>query len=307
MDLDHSTITAARASATRAARRSRVRIRTLDSTTDSFTTEKFLSDVWQTAPEQPPIAADVIKAIADAGSYVAGAIDASGDDGGSEAGSEGELIGACIGFWGPPGGNGMHSHIAGVHAGTRGRSVGLALKLDQRARVLEHGVGEITWTFDPLVARNAHFNLRKLGGTVDRYLVDHYGRLADGINGDDPSDRLLLRWDLAGPRARAACDTTASAALPEASTAPEPAGPTPRAVLENVDDRPVPRAVPLGDGPVLVTVPPDIEQLRTRDPRIAADWRTAVRDTLGALLADGGRVVDFDRTLCGYIVEDGAV
>ena len=45
----------------------------------------------------------------------------------------------------------------------RGRNLGRALKLYQRQWAIDRGLSEITWTFDPLVSRNAYFNLVKLG------------------------------------------------------------------------------------------------------------------------------------------------
>ncbi|MFK0251143.1 hypothetical protein ACIQUM_41145 [Amycolatopsis azurea] len=271
----------ARTSAANAARKSGVRIAALESMASAFACERFLCEVWRTGPDHPPIAADVVKAMADAGSYVAGAFD--GD----------RLLGACIGLWGPPGQPGMHSHIAGVHDEARGRDIGFALKLDQRAHVLENGADRISWTFDPLVARNAHFNLGKLGGTADEYLTDYYGPLSDGLNHEDESDRLLLRWDLRSERVQAACD----------DNRPEQAGPVPPALLDIEDDRPVSRSC--GEETVLVAIPPDIELLRTRRPSIARDWRLAVRETLGALLADGARLTGFDRAACGYVLTRG--
>ncbi|MFI6306797.1 hypothetical protein ACIBCH_33350 [Amycolatopsis thailandensis] len=271
----------ARMSAAKAAGKSGVRMAALESMADAFACERFLSEVWRTGPDHPPIAADVVKAMADAGSYVMGAFD--GD----------LLLGACIGLWGPPGRPGMHSHIAGVDAEARGREVGFALKLDQRAHVLENGADRITWTFDPLVARNAHFNLGKLGGTADEYLIDYYGPLSDGLNHEDESDRLLLRWDLLGERTLAACD----------DNRPAPAAPVPPALLDIEDDRPVSR--PCGEETVLVAIPPDIDHLRIRRPSIARDWRLAVRETLGALLADGARLTGFDKAACGYVLTRG--
>lgn len=255
------TITA-RTSAARAAARAGVTIRAMDTTADSFACERLLAAVWKPAPGCPVLAADVIRSMADAGSYVAGAFD--GDD----------LLAVCIGFWGPPGRAEMHSHVAGVLPAARRRDVGFALKLDQRANVLENGGHEITWTFDPLIARNAHFNVRKLGGTAHTYLIDHYGPLADGINVNDETDRLLLRWDLLGDRARAACDGTVRW--------PEPDGET-----------------------VVVAVPHDIESLREHDPSAARAWRLSVREVLGGLLAGGARMADFDRAAGGYVLVRG--
>ena len=61
------------------------------------------------------------------------------------------------------------------------------------------GVSEIAWTFDPLVSRNAYFNLIKLGADAVEYLPNFYGPMLDTINGDDDSDRLLIKWRLLDP------------------------------------------------------------------------------------------------------------
>lgn len=287
--MDHSKeIAVARASAARAADRAAVAIRPLTSTADSFVCETFLAEVWKTGPGCPPLAADVIKAMADAGSYVAGAVD--GSVGGSVDGEE--LLAAAVGLWGPPQHPEMHSHIAGVREGARGRDVGFALKLDQRAHVLEQGVQEITWTFDPLQTRNAHFNFRKLGGTARDYLPDHYGVLPDGLNGSDETDRLLLRWDLLSERVRRACDEGRTAAGFGASL--------PKA-LSNEDERPL--AHPVTADRVLVAAPTDIAALRSEQPALARKWRLALREVLGGLLADGFQVIDFDRVAGGYVLD----
>ena len=52
------------------------------------------------------------------------------------------------------------------------------------------------WTFDPLVARNAWFNLGKLGAVADAFGRAFYGEMTDEINAGDRSDRLVVRWDL---------------------------------------------------------------------------------------------------------------
>src|SRR4051812_45556636 len=105
---------AARESAMRAAEKAQVSVRGLESTADSFACERFLAEVWRTGSGPPPLAADVVKAMADAGSYVAGAVEPT----------TGRLLAACIGLWGPPPRPGLHSHIAGVRATARGRDVG---------------------------------------------------------------------------------------------------------------------------------------------------------------------------------------
>src|SRR5699024_8773798 len=103
--------------------------------------------IWRPDPANPPVTTELLRALTKAGNYVTGAYDGA------------ELIGACVGFFGEPAGAALHSHIAGVTGAARGRHVGFALKLHQRAWALRRGVREIAWTFDPLIRRNAYFNL----------------------------------------------------------------------------------------------------------------------------------------------------
>jgi predicted GNAT superfamily acetyltransferase len=114
--------------------------------------------------------------------------------------AQGKPVGATLGFLGWTDGVHLHSHMAAVVPWHRGGGVGYALKLFQRALCLEQGITEMRWTFDPLIRRNAHFNLAKLGAEVTGFLPDFYGRLDDVISGSDRSDRFEVRWSLASPR-----------------------------------------------------------------------------------------------------------
>ena len=78
----------------------------------------------------------------------------------------------------------------------RHRGVGYALKLAQRAQALELGIKVVRWTFDPMIARNAWFNLGKLGAVADRFHRDFYGAMTDVVNRGERSDRLVIRWAL---------------------------------------------------------------------------------------------------------------
>jgi predicted GNAT superfamily acetyltransferase len=109
-------------------------------------------------------------------------------------------VGATLGFLGWSEGIHLHSHMAAVVPWRRSGGVGYALKLFQRAVCLEQGVTEMRWTFDPLIRRNAHFNLVKLGVEVVRFLPDFYGPLDDVINAGDRSDRFEVRWQLESDR-----------------------------------------------------------------------------------------------------------
>ncbi|MFE0103566.1 GNAT family N-acetyltransferase [Streptomyces sp. NPDC059009] len=211
--------------------------------------------------------------------------------GGALADGSGELVGACIGFFGPPPDGSLHSHIAGVSARMRGRSVGFALKTHQRAWALERGATQVSWTFDPLVRRNAYFNIGKLAARPAQYLPNFYGRMDDGINGADDTDRLLVEWPLAAPEVAAACH---GRPRPADATGERARG-TAIALGTTPGGRPHAHPVTGSGSRCLVAVPDDIEQLRRTDPPSAADWRAAVRETLGGLLADGWQVAGFDR------------
>ncbi len=111
-----------------------------------------------------------------------------------------EIVGAVFGFpTREP--HVLHSHYMAVDPAWRRRGLGVALKQDQRRWCLEHGYTVMRWTYDPLQLANAHLNLRTLGAVGVAYHVDHYGTLG-GINGDLPSDRVTVAWDLTGAAAR---------------------------------------------------------------------------------------------------------
>jgi predicted GNAT superfamily acetyltransferase len=220
----------------------------------------------------PQVTVELLRALTKAGNYVGGAF--AGD----------RLVGACVGFFHAPSEDALHSHIAGVSRDGIGRGIGFALKLHQRSWALGRGVSEVAWTFDPLIRRNAYFNLVKLGARADEYLPNFYGAMTDAINGGDDSDRLLVRWRLADPAVTAACEGMPHAVDTGAAV-----------VALGISDARAPVAGPPGDGTCLVAVPPDVEGLRVREPALAREWRTAVRETLGALLSDGGRITGFDR------------
>jgi predicted GNAT superfamily acetyltransferase len=258
-----------------AARRAGVTVRALNRLSELEAVFRLYDTIWRPEPSNPPITVDILRALAKAGNYVVGAY-------------EGErLVGASTAFFGPPGSGLLHSHVAGVSPTTRG--VGFALKLHQRAWALQHGLLEIEWTFDPLVGRNAYFNLAKLGGTAAEYLPNFYGAMLDAVNGSDDSDRLLLRWHLADPGVVAACAGRPEPCSAEGELA---AG----AVLGLArDEHGGPVSGTLDGTTVLIAVPPDIERLRSANPGAAKEWRVAVRERLGGLMAAGAAVRGFDR------------
>lgn len=232
----------------------------------------------------PPMNRDMMRALSKAGNYVSGAF--RGDD----------LVGACAAFCGPPGRPGppgqaaMHSHVAAVAPGLHGRHVGYAVKLHQRAWALSRGITRISWTFDPLVHRNAYFNLAKLAATATEYLVNFYGPMQDAINSDDESDRLLVDWDLQADAVVRACQGV-PLTMDLASLRGQGA-----VTGLSMDAQGGPLVGSVAGPLVLVGVPPEVERLRRSDASAARAWRYALRTVLGGLLADGARVTGFVRS-----------
>jgi predicted GNAT superfamily acetyltransferase len=255
-----------------AAANSAVVVRELTAVPELAAVSGLFEAIWRTQPSSPLVTVELLKAMVAAGNYVAGAFD--GD----------RLLGGCVGFFGSPAKGGVHSHIAGTARAGHGRGIGFALKLHQRAWALRQDVTSISWTFDPLVCRNAYFNLSKLAARAAQYLPDFYGPMRDAINGADDTDRLLVDWELtSGPvdaasHGRPSCvDGTAGAP----------------GLFADPDERPV---IGSADAPVvLVGVPRDIEAVRVADPGLGRAWRVALREVLHGLMADGARVVGFDR------------
>lgn len=114
---------------------------------------------------------------------------------------EGKLIGIALAFFTAAGSElRLHSHRVGVLLGYQNRGIGRSLKLAQREDALGRGIKIIQWTFDPLVWRNAYFNLEKLGGIARSYIPNVYGITSSPLHGGLPTDRLLIEWDLESSR-----------------------------------------------------------------------------------------------------------
>jgi predicted GNAT superfamily acetyltransferase len=228
----------------------------------------LLETIWGRTAEGVPVHSEVMKSLVHAG----GCVTVARNDGGA-------LIGAAVLSPAAPAAE-AYSLITGVAPGANDRGIGRALKLRQREWALEHGFTHMTWTFDPLVARNARFNLARLGAVAGGYEVAFYGRMTDGLNGDDDSDRLVARWALASRRTGAAT----------AGTAPDPAGPGDGAGGDDGTSRDAPDGGPLlrrGAAGLWCRVPADIVELRRADPPQASRWRLAVRDVFRAAFAEG--------------------
>ena len=241
--------------------------------------EEVQREAWGFADKEI-VPQSVLLAIRNAGGLVLGAFEPGG-----------RLDGFAFSFLAERGGERFHhSHMAAVRPGCKGSGMAFALKQAQRSRVLELGIDLVTWTYDPIEARNGAFNVRKLGVTAHRYLDDIYGLSSGFIHGGMATDRVAVRWELRSPRAV----ERAEAGL--APTAPPPDG-VPCANETRRDE--AGRRVPVAwawdsvEERVLVEIPSDIQALK-REARLSAKaWRLHIREGLGRLLGEGYRIDDF--------------
>lgn len=167
------------------------------------------------------------------------------------------------------------SHMAGVLPDWRDKGVGYRLKLAQREHVLKQGIGLITWTFDPLEARNGWLNFGKLGVLARQFQRNVYGQMQDEFNQGLPSDRLEVEWWLESRRVR----SRLKGARPDPAEAE--AAETVTQVSETPDTGlPLLKSYKLHqDAPVIkVEVPPDFQKIKRLDPQLAHAWRYGVRE-----------------------------
>lgn len=207
---------------------------------------------------------------------------------------DGRMVGFVYGLSGIRDGRLIHwSHMLAVEPDYRNHGVGRRLKEYQRDVLRGMGVEMIYWTFDPLVARNAHLNLNRLGAEVQEYVPDMYGDTGSELHAFG-TDRFVVRWPVASAVAtRAAAESPpAWHAAPVTSNGGAPAGGAGRA-----SDGPAP------DAPVVrIEVPADVE---TMDVREARAWREMTRPSFVRLLGEGYRVAGFlsdGQARCYYVL-----
>ena len=160
---------------------SEVDIRAVDDPAEMQRMVTLFNQVWGTTT--PLVGTELLRAVQHAGGYVAAAY--LGD----------QVVGASLGFLGrhldQPS---LHSHVTGVLPGVRRTGLGRAMKLHQQAWAADHGLAWVTWTFDPLVRRNAWFNIarpRRRGARVPRRLLRPDRRLDQRRRRERPAPRRL--------------------------------------------------------------------------------------------------------------------
>ena len=192
------------------------------------------------------ITPNLLQAMVHSGAYLTGAF------------IESKCIGAAFAFPATTNGLHLHSHMTAVLDDYRDQGVGYALKIDQWQWAKKNNYAEITWTFDPLVARNAKLNLIKLGVDISKYYPNFYGDMPDALNAGDESDRVMARWEVVGEQ------------------------PVAKSIITNPDK-----------ADTLIKIPEDIVAIRSKDIFENLRWRRKVREEFMQAFEKGGKVIGF--------------
>jgi predicted GNAT superfamily acetyltransferase len=272
-------------------------LRILETPEDLMAVEALQRLVWP-GNETEIVPVHMLRAAVHNGGLVIGAFDGQ------------QLVGFVFGFPGmdntAAGPRLRHaSHMAGIHPDYRDSGLGFALKRAQWQMVRQQGLDQITWTYDPLLSRNANLNIAKLGAVCNTYIVDYYGKMRDGLNVGLPSDRFQVDWWVNSKRVTRRLDRRArpkldlahylSAAVPivNATSLNDAGLVTPHAgeYLLPQPDRPA-SADPLAPL-LLLEIPADFLGLKAADPALALNWRLHTRQLFSTLFALGYLVTDF--------------
>lgn len=177
------------------------------------------------------------------------------------------------------------SHMTAVSRAFQGGGVGFALKLAQRNEALRDGISEISWTFDPLRATNAYFNIRKLGGLADSYEPNLYGTSTSPLHHGLPTDRLEIRWHLTSERVVNRVQGTDSLILRDFD-----------GIVRVFEANAVTPAAPnLGhtESPLLLEIPVVYPPREGGKTAIASQWQDNVRTAFTHYFGQGYAVTDF--------------
>ena len=216
--------------------------------TDSqeFESVRKIFDLTWSMDAGTEITPNLLQAMVHSGSYLSGAF------------IDNKIVGAAFAFPATNSGLHLHSHMTAVLDEYRDKGVGYALKIDQWGWAKKQKHSHLSWTFDPLVRRNAKLNLVKLGVDISAYYANFYGAMPDALNAGDESDRLMVSWstDIDEPKAR------------ELITHPKP------------DD-------------ILIEIPEDIVVIRSKNQSESMKWRRQVREQFLAAFEKNGKVIGF--------------
>jgi predicted GNAT superfamily acetyltransferase len=198
------------------------------------------------------------------------------------------------------------SHMMGIRPEQRDSGIGFALKRAQWQMVRHQGLDHITWTYDPLLSRNAYLNIAKLGAVCSSYRRSEYGNMRDGMNAGLPSDRFQVDWWVntrrverrlgKRPRRPLKLENFSKAEL-QPLYAPQPGSWL----------RPPEHFSGLNGKLALAEIPSDFISLKEADFALARDWRFFSRELFETAFAGGYLVTDFvyDQSRSFYVLAHG--
>ncbi|HSF79944.1 MAG TPA: hypothetical protein VLA49_01840 [Anaerolineales bacterium] len=281
----------------------KITLRILETTEDMLLVEDLQRLVWP-GSDLDVVPGHMLLTAAHNGGLVIGAFDRDSQD----TQAQPSLVGFVYGFPGlyftPDGPRPKHcSHMLGVDPRYRDQGIGFLLKRAQWQMVRHQGLDRITWTYDPLLSRNAYLNITKLGAVCSTYQRELYGEMRDGLNVGIPSDRLQVDWWVNSLRVDRRLSRRARGPLDLANyyaAGVEVVNPT--HVIQ--DGWPAPPEEPpqfLSDRQqdaeppaiLLLEIPADFQALKNAQPSLALKWRIHSRHMLETLFERGYLITDF--------------
>jgi predicted GNAT superfamily acetyltransferase len=248
----------------------------------------------------------ILKVAQRLGGVAAGAFDAGG-----------RLLGFVFGLTGVERGRVVHwSDMLAVRPELRDAGLGRRLKAWQRDAARAAGAEVMYWTYDPLVARNAHLNFNRLGVRAHEYVEDMYGDSASTLHRGLGTDRLVVAWPLVEAPLRSCCPSGDPATLPAAlrdapllnGGAPAPVA-EPRTSGADTPDMPGAPGAPGAPDARRIAIPLDVHAVLAADAAAAARWRAETRQAFRWALRRGYGVAgvyrDADAGLAHYVLTRG--
>lgn len=286
-------------------------IRILEKPSEMLAAEQLQRVVWP-GSETDVVPLHLLVTAAHNGGIVIGAFSKTGQSAIDEQETptdSGPLIGFVFGFPGlyftPDGPRPKHcSQQLAVHPQYRSQGLGFLLKRAQWQMVRHQGLDLVTWTYDPLLSRNAHLNITRLGAVCNSYIREAYGNMQDELNVGLPSDRFQVDWYVnsrrvksrlshhARPELGLAHFLTAGAEIINLSTAGGDQWRHP-AEARLPDSSP---GLAVNAPLLLVEIPADFQALRSSDHSLALAWRMSIRHIFEELFNQGYLVTDFIHT-----------
>ena len=256
-------------------------IRPLASQSEYKACAEFQEEIWGQGFSEK-VSAAILMIANRLGGLAAGAFD-----------GEGRLHGFVFGLTGMIDGKQVHwSDMLAVRSDLRDRGLGTLLKLYQRDILLERGVEEMRWTFDPLQGRNAHVNFSKLGIVCREYVENMYGETDSPLHRGVGTDRLVAIWELGAGRGEP------KPALAERGYQPGGLSGIPQ-ILPILQKGPFPSpgqpTLGLDDPILLLAVPDAIDRMMEEDLSLAVRWREATREAFDHYFSRGYEARDFLR------------